>query len=255
VLPRPRLAVVHAFSTHDLLLRYGLAASGIDPERDVELVIIPPALTTEALTAGRIEGFFAGAPWGAVAAEAGVGQTVLHSSAIWRNHPEKCLAVRAAWAEREPAMLQGLLRALLCAGLRCDEPASAARLAGLLAAPNRVGVPAGLIRASLAGGEDGVADRSIFAAHLAACPWRSQARWFVAQMGRWRVLPEDAATRAGQVYRPDLYAEAARSLGLSVPLAAAKAEGGHATAWMLPAMPSAVVMLPDRFCDDAVFLG
>jgi ABC-type nitrate/sulfonate/bicarbonate transport system substrate-binding protein len=253
VSPPLRLAVVHAFSTHDLLLRYWLAASGIDPERDVELVVVPPAETADALAAGRIDGFCAGAPWGAVAERAGVGRTVLHSSAIWRNHPEKCLAARADWAEQRPEALQALLRALLRAATRCDDPAGTPALAELLADPARVGVPAELVAASLPGGENGVTDPSVFAAHAATFPWRSHARWFAAQLARWRPLSEDAVERAERLYRPDLYARAARSLGLAVPLADSKVEGAHGTPWRLPAEPAAIAMLPDLFCDRAVF--
>lgn len=251
-LPRPpRLAVVHAFSTHDLLLRYWLAASGIDPSRAVELTVVPPAETAAALASGRIEGFCAGAPWNAVAERQGVGRTVLRSAGIWQDHPEKCLAVRAAWAEREPATLQALLRALLRAGLACDDPTRAVGLAALLAEPHRLDLPAELILPSLPGAGDG--GRSRFAAHAAAYPWRSQARWFARQLARWHELPADAALRADRLYRPDLYAQAARALGLPVPLAERKEEGAHATAWLLPAEPAPIPMGPDLFCDGQRF--
>jgi two-component system, oxyanion-binding sensor len=78
---KPVLAVVHTFSTHDLLLRYWLAAGGIDPDGDVTLVVVPPAQTPEALAAGVVDGFCAGAPWGEVAARAGIGGTVATSHA------------------------------------------------------------------------------------------------------------------------------------------------------------------------------
>ncbi len=62
------LGVVHAFSTHNLLLRYWLATAGIVAGRDVKLAVVPPALAVEALTSKHISGFCAGAPWGEVAA-------------------------------------------------------------------------------------------------------------------------------------------------------------------------------------------
>src|SRR5690606_2879201 len=62
-----RLAVVHPFSSHNYELRYWLAASGIHPDRDVELMIVPPPLMADALAAGRIDGFCVGEPWGSVA--------------------------------------------------------------------------------------------------------------------------------------------------------------------------------------------
>ncbi len=250
---RPRLAVVHAFSTHDLLLRYWLAVSSIDPDETVELSVLPPSEMPQALEARRIDGFCAGAPWGAVAAQSGAGRTLVLSSAIWRNHPEKCLAVRADWAERNSAPLQRVLRALLRAGATCDEPAGAGALAALLARPEWVGVPAELLTASLPGGSGRDADRTVFAAHAAAFPWRSHARWFATQMARWRPLPDDAVERAASAYRPDLYAEAARSLGLSVPQHGQKVEGGHDAPWLLAADPEPLPMLPDSFCDGVRF--
>src|SRR5215218_6530434 len=60
---RPRFAVVHAFSTHNLLLRYWLASGGVDPDRDIETVVIPPVDVVATLAAGTISGFCAGAPW------------------------------------------------------------------------------------------------------------------------------------------------------------------------------------------------
>ncbi len=92
---KPHLGVVHTFSTHNLLLRYWLATAGIDPDRDVTFTVVPPAETAPAMTAGRIDGFCAGAPWGEVAARAGLGRTVATSHAIWNHGTEKVFAVRA----------------------------------------------------------------------------------------------------------------------------------------------------------------
>jgi NitT/TauT family transport system ATP-binding protein/nitrate/nitrite transport system substrate-binding protein len=250
---RPRLAVVQGWSTHNLLLRYWLAASGIDPEGAVDITVVPPAEMPQALAAGRIDGFCAGAPWGAVAARMEAGRAVVLSSGIWQNHPEKCLAVRADWAERHPDILQSVLRALLRAGPACDDPAGAADLAALLAGPDWVGVPADLVAASLPGGAGGDVDRSTFAAHAAAFPWRSHARWFTTQMARWHSLPADAVERAERAYRPDLYAQAARAVGQPVPLADRKPEGAHRAPWSLTAEPAPIPMEPDVFCDEARF--
>src|ERR1700710_2852816 len=73
---RPRFAVVHAFSTHNLLLRYWLASGGVDPDRDVETVVIPPENVVEALATGSIAGFCAGAPWGDIAEREKAGRIV-----------------------------------------------------------------------------------------------------------------------------------------------------------------------------------
>jgi len=207
---RLRIAVVHAYSSHDLLLRYWLAASGIDPARQVELVVVPPVDMVAALEAGEIDGFCAGAPWGAVATQQGVGRTILVSSAIWQDHPEKCFGVTADWAERHPDGLQAVLRALLRAQHYCDDPANAEDVAELLSSPDRLGVPAAALRASLPGAEaDGGVDLSRFAGS-ASVPRLEHAAWFLDQMARWgRFGTEvDRTALARAVYRPDLYEQA-----------------------------------------------
>ena len=119
---RPRIAVVHRFSTHNLLLRYWLALTGVDPDHDIETVVVPPEQVVPALAGGQIAGFCAGAPWGVTAEMAGAGSVLLGTSDIWPFHPEKCLAVREEWATANPETLTRLLRALMRAQVICDKP-------------------------------------------------------------------------------------------------------------------------------------
>jgi ABC-type nitrate/sulfonate/bicarbonate transport system substrate-binding protein len=253
---RPRLAVVHAFSTQNLLLRYFLAAAGVDPERDVALTVIPPAEMVEALGSGRIDGFCAGAPWGALAARAGIGRTIATSSSIWRNGQEKAFVVARDFAEAEPAILQGMLRALLAAGRFCDDAANGDAIAALLAAPRYLAVDAAAIRTSLPGAVDsGGSDTSVFFANAANFPWRSHGIWFLQEMARWGYVADSVAAQpvVDAIWRPDLYASAAASLGLDVPIADEKSEGAHGAPWLLDAKPASIAMGPDLFCDGSVF--
>jgi ABC-type nitrate/sulfonate/bicarbonate transport system substrate-binding protein len=137
----PRLAVVHGFSTHNLLLRYWLAAGGIDPDRDVEILTLPPEATADALAAGAIDGFCAGAPWGAVAEASGAGARLVGTNEIWGAHPEKALVVDAARAEAEPAAGRALLRALMRAarrmGWRCPRRPCGPFWRGRIVPPSR----------------------------------------------------------------------------------------------------------------------
>src|SRR5262245_60089909 len=68
-----RLAVVHPHSGHNYELRYWLAGCGIDPDRDIEIVIVPPPLMAEALGTGSINGYCVGEPWNTAAVIAGHG--------------------------------------------------------------------------------------------------------------------------------------------------------------------------------------
>jgi len=74
-------------------------------------------------------------------------------------------------------------------------------------------------------------------------------------MRRWGYLDAgaDLDAAAAAVFRPELYAEAARSLGLPVPAAEGKTEGQHAGPWLLPALPAPIPMGPDCFLDGVRF--
>lgn len=193
--------MVHVFSTHNLLLRHWLASAGIDPDRDLEIVVIPPERVVSELTAGHIAGFCAGAPWGDLAEATGAGHILLGCSTIRPRHAEKCLALAADWAAREPEPMAGLLRALHAAQLLCDEAERAPALAALLA--DRLRLPEAATRAGLAGG-DGV-ERIAFAAAARLDP--ADGVWFLGEMRCWGWLDGvDDAALVARVYRPDLTA-------------------------------------------------
>ena len=250
----PVLAIVHAYSTHNLLLRYWLATAGIVAERDVTLSVVPPTRMAEVLEKGRIVGFCAGAPWGEVAARAKVGATVATSHHIWRNAPEKAFAVRQGWAERHPEDLHRALRALFRASKFCDAPENASYTAALLSKKRYLDVSGHTILSSLPGGASSE-NCSVFHRGLATYPWRSQALWFLSQLTRWGLLDATLPARsvAERVYRPDIYKAALAPLGAPIPLSELKREGEHALAWSLPASPAPVAMGADLFCDGAVF--
>jgi NitT/TauT family transport system ATP-binding protein/nitrate/nitrite transport system substrate-binding protein len=248
------LAVVHEYSTHNLLLRYWLAAAGALAGRDYELTVVPPARTVEALQSGRISGFCAGAPWGELAARSGAGATVATSHDVWRNAPEKALAIRERWVEAHPFEAEGLLRALFRAGRFCDAPQNASYVASLLSRRAWLNLDSHAILSSLPGTHGGRA-HSRFSGPSANFPWRSQGLWFLTQMARWGLVDAGLPVEeiVARVYRPDIYAAALAPVGVSMPLSDRKVEGGHAETWSLPGKPADLAMEPDLFCDGAVF--
>jgi NitT/TauT family transport system ATP-binding protein/nitrate/nitrite transport system substrate-binding protein len=251
-----RFAVVHKFSTHNFLLRYWLAASGIDPSRDVEINIVPPADAVQAMRNGEIDGFCVGAPWGEIAARCNVGRTLVVSSQIWRNHPEKCLAVKGDWASANPGSLQILMTATLRGSKFCDAAENAALVAEILSRPEYLGIAPDAIRTSLpgqAGRAPPTVDTSCFHANSANFPFLSHAGWFLEQMKRWDYVAPEIQPRPviDAVYRPDLFRGAAGSEAL--PRHDDKQEGGHRAPWMLEGSPLDIPMQPDGFCDGAIF--
>jgi NitT/TauT family transport system ATP-binding protein/nitrate/nitrite transport system substrate-binding protein len=248
------LGVVHAYSTHNLLLRYWLATAGLEAGREVRLSVVPPARAVEALQSGLIAGFCAGAPWGEIAMRAGAGINVATSGDIWRAAPEKAFAVRGLWAEENPESVKGAVRALVRAAQFCDAPENASYTGSLLSRQKYLGVDSHAILSSLLGGAIAPDNQSCFWRGAATFPWRSHALWFLRQMARWDLIGNvDAEALAARVYRSDLYRAAVAPLGLSVPVADSKSEGAHDAPWSLDAAPRPIAMGPDSFCDGAIF--
>jgi len=248
------LGVAPTFSSHNLLFRYWLASVGIEAGRDVKLVVVPPSRAVEALREKEIAGFCAGAPWGKVARRNGAGHVLAGTQQIWGHAPEKAFAVCAGWAERHPAAMTGVLRALRRASRFCDNPENGAYIASLLSRRRYLNLGSHAILATLPGGAE-TARGCVFHRGAATFPWRSQGLWFLGQMRRWHLIDDsiDLRTLAERVYRPDLYRAALSPSGESVPRADWKVEGAHAAAWSLDATPLPVPMPADRFCDGVVF--
>jgi nitrate/nitrite transport system substrate-binding protein len=248
--PRLRLATVFPVSMHAYELRYWLAASGIHPDRDVELSVVPPPRMVERLEAGAIDGFCVGEPWSSVAALRGSGVVILMKHDIWQNAPEKVLAVNAAWAAAHREAHRALLRALLEAAAWCDEPGNRGELARLLA---RGWVDASLEALTSSLVADGF---HRFARFAATFPWRSHAAWIVTQMLRWGQLEKavDVRAAAALVYRSDLYREVAAELGVACPADDEKPEGVHAAPHLVARAGGGTLELgPDGFIDGRRF--
>ncbi|HQT47720.1 MAG TPA: CmpA/NrtA family ABC transporter substrate-binding protein [Acidocella sp.] len=207
---RLRLAVVHGFSTHDLLLRYWLAAAGVDPDVDVEMTVVPPAEMVSSLAAGAIDGFCAGAPWGQVAVHAGLGFVAVHSRDIWRDHPEKCLTLRDDLVARDPAGVSALLRTLRTAGDLCAAADKRRALAVLLGEQQYLHLPEELIAGALnpaMGGPD----------FTQQYPDATRAAWFAEQMLRWHKAPPGSLEEATRLYRADLFLAAGGTAPAALP--------------------------------------
>jgi nitrate/nitrite transport system substrate-binding protein len=242
--------IVHPFSSHHYEMRLWLTAAGIDSERDVQLAVVPPAQMLSNLSAGLIDGYCVGEPWGHLAARSGLGQVAITSREIWAGRLEKMFAVRQDWADRHPDTHRALLRALLLAARWCDQPENRAELAELLSRPGHVNAPLPLLRVLLES-----EDRPIFFLHAANFPWRSQGLWYLGQMRRWGQLPDGVDERrlVDRVFRADLARLALLDLGLPVPLIDSKIEGAHAAPWTLTAASAPIAMNADRFFDGSVF--
>ncbi len=261
--PPLTFAAVFPYSMHNYLLRYWLAAAGIDPDEDVRIRIVPPPLMVANLAARHIDGYCVGEPWGQRAVDLGIGRRVAASRDVWAGHPDKVLGFSADWAARHPNTHRALIAAVIEAARWLDEPGNRAEAARLLARRPYIDLPEEIIAASLVGrvrpGVDEepatVPDFHVFHDAAANFPWRSHALWILTQMRRWGQLDDRVNLRAtaDAVYRPDIYREVAAALGLPCPPACRKSEGSHAAGWALQAAPSSIAMAADLFMDGRVF--
>ena len=259
---RLRFAVVHPHSCHNYELRYWLAASGADPESDIETVILPPPLMADALAGGTIDGYCVGEPWNTAAVALGIGHTATAKAAIWRSSPEKVLGAQARWAEENPESLAALLRAMYRAAVWCSRPDNRETLAALLAEPAYVGRPAAWMMPALTGdillregGEFHLDDFFVPFAKAATFPWKSHALWFYTQMARWGQIAHSREHEAiaRETYRPDLYRSALKPLGVALPGANAKIEGALKQATPVGSSGASLTLGPDGFFDGGLF--
>jgi ABC-type nitrate/sulfonate/bicarbonate transport system substrate-binding protein len=146
--------VVARFSSHHFLMRKWLAGCGIDPVRDVRIVVVPPPQMAANLKAGHLDGFCVGEPWNSVAAQTRAGWCVAASAELAPGHPEKVLMARRDFAEKRAEEHVALLAALLEACEHCQQPENHAHLLKTLARPEYVGVPEAALRSGISGEMD-----------------------------------------------------------------------------------------------------
>ncbi|MCT0218274.1 nitrate ABC transporter ATP-binding protein [Synechococcus sp. CS-1329] len=218
---KPVLAMVHPASMHNLILRAWLASAGIDPDRDVSLIVIPPPQMVATLKAGTIDGFCVGEPWNSRAVQQQLGTVIATDSELWPGHCEKVLGVREDWAAAHPRTHQALIKALLEACRYCQDPANRAEVAELLARREYVGTELATIRPGLVdpydrgtGTPELIPDFNRFHAAQANAPNSRDGLWILTQLARWGItaFPENWSEVLERVQRPDLFAQASGEL-------------------------------------------
>jgi ABC-type nitrate/sulfonate/bicarbonate transport system substrate-binding protein len=203
------------FSTHNYHLRFWMAAGGVDPDEDVRLVVLPPPYMVESLENNHVDAFCVGAPWNSVAVDLGIGYILHFVSELLPRAAEKVLGVRARWAAENPDVVHRLIRAHRNAADFVEQEANRDEVCRILAAPNRIGVAADVIRRTLDGklkvSPDGTvraSDRYLMVGRNGAGrPDQVQAAWLYAQMVRWGQAPfsTDLLAAAKEVFDPALY--------------------------------------------------
>jgi nitrate/nitrite transport system substrate-binding protein len=234
------MGMVFPVSTHNYELRYWLAAGGIHPgyyaphkgdvsgqiDAEALLSVTPPPQMPATMEAGTIYGYCVGEPWNQQAVFKGIGVPVITDYEIWKDNPEKVFGVSKDWAEKYPNTHIAVVKALIRAAAWLDDNNNANRpeAVKILSQSNYVGADYDVIANSMTGTfeyEKGdkrdVPDFNVFFRYNATYPYYSDAIWYLTQMRRWGQIAEPKADSwymdmAKKVYRPDIYALAAKEL-------------------------------------------
>jgi nitrate/nitrite transport system substrate-binding protein len=233
-----KMAMVFPVSTHNYELRYWLAAGGLHPGfysptdvsgqigADVQLSVTPPPQMPATLEAGTINGYMVGEPWNQQAIFRGIGVPVVTDYEIWKNNPEKVFGVTRGWADKNPNTHLAVVKALIRAGMWLDANGGANRkeAAQIISRAQYVGADYQVIANSMTGtfeyakgDKRSLPDFNVFFRYFATYPYYSDAVWYLTQMRRWGQVAEAHPDQwyhdtAKQVYRPEVYMQAAQLL-------------------------------------------
>ncbi len=216
--------VVHPASMHNLLLRYWLAAGGINPNGDVTLTTIPPAQMIAQLDAGNIDGYCVGEPWNVRASIENLGYTIATDLEIWDGHPGKVLGVREDWALAYPNTHVALVKALLEAGRYCADENNQEEVREILSRSEYLSMDKEYIYLSDASHHvcsirktpQEYAHHQFFGAGVNR-PSRTEHLWILTQLARWGDVPfpRNWVEILERVCKVTVFSIAARELGLA----------------------------------------
>jgi nitrate/nitrite transport system substrate-binding protein len=211
--------------THDLWIRYWMAAGGVDPNKDISTIVVPPAQMVANMKVGSMDTFCVCEPWNRQLINQKIGYTALTTSELWMNHPEKAFAMRADWVQAHPNAAKALLKAVMEAQMWCEDPAHRAEVAEICSRRRWINAPVADVIDRVKGdfdyGTGRVEANSKFQMRFwkdhASYPFQSHDLWFLTENMRWGYLPTTLDTKAliAQVNREDLWRAAAKELGVA----------------------------------------
>ncbi|EPR13770.1 CmpA/NrtA family ABC transporter substrate-binding protein [Agrobacterium radiobacter] len=220
-----KAAMTFPGGTHDLWIRYWLAAGGIDPDKDVSTIVVPPPQMVANMKVGNMDVFCVGEPWNEQLVNQGIGFTACTTGELWKGHPEKALGMRADWVEKNPNATKALLMAVMEAQQWCDEMANKEEMSTILGKRQWFNVPPkdvlGRLKGNINYGNGRVLEntglQTKFWQDHASYPFRSHDSWFIAENIRWGKFAPDTDVKAlvEKVNREDIWRAAAKDLGVA----------------------------------------
>jgi nitrate/nitrite transport system substrate-binding protein len=212
--------------THDIWLRYWLAAAGVS-QKTSKIITIPPPQMVANMKVGNMDGFCVGEPWNGVAVKQDIGFTEIASQDIWKHHPEKALVVNKKFSEARTEELKLVMKAVLEACKWLDNRANRKKASPIVG--KYINAPADVIEARLMGDYNLGCDQGteIYTDNYMLFhrngetnfPRKSYGIWFMTQYVRFDYLQAapDYKAIADKLIMQDLYREVATSMGIKIP--------------------------------------
>ena len=220
-----KAAMTFPGGTHDLWIRYWLAAGGIDPDKDVSTIVVPPPQMVANMKVGNMDVFCVGEPWNEQLVNQGIGFTACTTGELWKGHPEKAFGMRAEWVEKNPNATKALLMAVMEAQQWCDEMANKEEMSTILGKRQWFNVPPkdvlGRLKGNINYGNGRVLENTglqmKFWQDHASYPFHSHDSWFITENIRWGKFAPDTDVKAlvAEVNREDIWRDAAKDLGVA----------------------------------------
>ena len=220
-----KAAMTFPGGTHDLWMRYWLAANGVNPNTEADLVVVPPAQMVANMQTGTMDTFCVGEPWNQRLVNQKLGYTGAITGELWKDHPEKAFSMRADWVDKNPKAAKALLMAVQEAQIWCEDPANLDELCEITSRDRYFKCSVADIKPRLAGSFDYGDGRTVTDTPLKmhfwsdqnshSFPYKSHDLWFLTEDIRWGYLPQTTDTKAliDKVNRSDLWKEAATAIG------------------------------------------
>ena len=210
------------YSIHNLLLRYYLAEAGLDPDKDVELRMMPPPDMVANLRAGNIDGFLGPEPFNQRAVYEEVGFIHTLSRDLWDGHPCCAFGVQEGFYKQYPNTYAALFRAIASATDYAHKAENRKAIIEAIAPANYLNQPIPVLEQVMTGRfADGlgkvrnVPDRVDFDPF----PWQSMAVWILTQLKRWNYIKGDVNYKAvaEEVFRATDARARMAEIGLKAP--------------------------------------
>ena len=219
-----KFAIPFDYSMHNFLLRYYLAANGIDPDKDVQLRVMAPPDMVANLKSGNIDGFIVAEPFNQRAVYEGVGFIHALTSEIWDNHPCCAFAATEDFVKHYPNTFSAMVRAIMRATQFAHKAENRKGVAQMIAPANYLNQPLTVVEQVLTGRfADGLGTVRELPNRIDfdPFPWQSMAVWMLTQMKRWGYVKGEVKYHeiAERVYLATDARKRMKELGLEAPKA------------------------------------